>query len=138
MQTGTQTARVSNKSLWTGRIISALTVLFLLFDSFGKLLKLPPVVTGTIQIGFPESSIRGIGIALLICTIAYIVPRTSILGAILLTGYLGGAVAANVRIGSPLFTYVLFPVYVGILVWLGLWLRDPLLREFVPVRKRGA
>jgi len=85
-------------------------------------------------LGYPAATIVPLGIVLLICTALYIVPRTTVLGAIFLTGYLGGAVASNVRIGNPLFTHVLFPVYVGVLLWLGLYLRDTRLRALVPFR----
>lgn len=122
------------KRSWVGIIISALPILFLLMDAVGKLIKPEPVVTGTIDLGYPESVIIPLGITLLICTILYAVPVTSILGAILLTGYLGGAVATHVRIGNPLFTHTLFPVYLGILIWLGLYLRDVRLRSLVPIR----
>lgn len=134
MQSNTQIAPASKKRLWAGRIISALSVLFLLFDSVGKLLKLAPVVEGTTQLGYPESVILGIGIIELVCLAVYVIPRTSILGAILLTGYLGGAIATHVRIGSPLFSHVLFPVYVAVLIWGGLFLLDGRLRALVPVR----
>jgi hypothetical protein len=135
MQTAVQVARTSSRSVWAGRILSGLVVLFFLFDSFGKLMKLAPVVAGTVELGFPQSTIRGIGVVLFVCTIAYVIPRTSVLGAILLTGYLGGAVAVQVRVGHPLIAYTLFPVYVGILVWLGLYLRIEQLRGLVPLRK---
>ena len=101
-----------------------------------KLIKLAPVVEATVKIGWPESLIIPLGIVLLICTILYVIPSTSVLGAILLTGYLGGAVATHVRIGDPLFTHVLFPVYLGVLLWLGLYLRDGRLRALVPLRSR--
>ncbi|MBX7062564.1 MAG: DoxX family protein [Pyrinomonadaceae bacterium] len=127
---------VSTKALWTGRILSALPILFLLMDAIGKLVKPEPVVTGTIALGYNENVILPLGIVLLVCTILYAVPQTSILGAILLTGYLGGAVATHVRIGNPLFTHLLFPVYLGILVWLGLYLRDPRVRALVPFRSK--
>lgn len=127
---------VSTKALWTGRILSALPILFLLMDAIGKFVKPEPVVTGTIALGYNENVILPLGIVLLVCTILYAVPQTSILGAILLTGYLGGAVATHVRIGNPLFTHLLFPVYLGILVWLGLYLRDPRVRALVPFRSK--
>ena len=133
MQSDTQTAPVSKKSLWAGRIISALPVLFLLLDGVMKLVKPAPVVAATVQLGYPESTIVGMGIVLLGSTVLYIIPRTSILGAILLTGYLGGAVATHVRVGAGLFP-VLFPVIIGILVWLGIYLRDDRLRALVPLR----
>ncbi len=134
MQSATQTASASKKRLWAGRILSGLPALFLLFDSVGKLVKPAPVVEGTVRLGYPESVILGLGMVLLACTVVYLIPRTSVLGAILLTGYLGGAVATHVRVGAPLFTHVLFPVYVGIMLWGGLYLRDDRLRTLVPVR----
>jgi hypothetical protein len=134
MQSTIQTAAVPNWMLWTGRVISALAVLFLLFDSVIKLMKIGPVVESFAQLGYPVSIVRGIGILALVCIVVYVIPRTSILGAILLTGYLGGAIATHVRIGSPLFTHTFFPIYVGLLIWLGLYLRDNRLRALVPVR----
>jgi len=110
-------------------------VLFLLFDGGGKLVKSANVVQWHVQLGYPESVILPLGIVLLISTVLYVIPRTSVLGAILLTGYLGGAVATNVRIGDPLFTHILFPVYFGVLIWLGLYLRDRRLRALVPLRR---
>ncbi len=130
----TQTAPISKKRLWAGRILSALPALFLFFDSVGKLMKPAPVVEGTVRLGYSESVILGLGIVLFACTALYVVPRTSVLGAILLTGYLGGAVATHVRVGDPLFTHVLFPVYVGVLLWAGLYLRDDRLRALFPLR----
>ena len=112
---------------WKARIgtaLSAVAVLFLLFDSTGKLLKVAPVVTGTAELGYPESVIRTLGVILMLCVVTYLIPRASILGAILLTGYLGGAVATHLRVGSPLLTHVLFPVYVAAFIWGGLLLRD--------------
>lgn len=122
------------KRSWTGIIISAIPTLFLLMDAIGKLVKPEPVVTGTVELGYPETVIIPLGIVLLICTILYLIPTTSILGAILLTGYLGGAVATHARVASPLFTHLLFPVYLGIMIWLGLYLRDVRLRSLVPLR----
>lgn len=124
----------SNKPLWIGRIISALAALFLLADGAAKLAKPSPVVEGTIALGYRESSIVPLGIVLLACTILYVVPRTSLLGAILLTGYLGGAVATHVRVEHPLFTHTLFPVYLGVLIWTGLLLREARLRQLLPLR----
>jgi hypothetical protein len=125
----------SKKMLWIGRGVSIVITLLLLMDAAMKILKTAPAVQGTIQIGYPESAIVGVGVSLLISLILYAIPRTAVLGAILLTGYLGGAVASNVRISSPLFSYVLAPVYVAILVWGGLYLRDGRLRALVPFRK---
>jgi hypothetical protein len=133
MQSNTQTAPISKKMLWTGRIISALPVLFLLMDGVMKLFKPRVVVEATIRLGYPESVIVGLGIVLLACTILYLVPTTSVLGAILLTAYLGGAVATHVRAGEGLFP-VFFPIIVGVLIWGGLWLRDERLRTLVPLR----
>ena len=124
----------AKKRSWAGIVISAIPTLFLLMDAIGKFVKPEAVVTGTVELGYPESVILPLGIVLLICTILYAIPKTSVLGAILLTGYLGGAVATHVRIGSPLFTHMLFPVYLGIMIWLGLYLRDIRLRELVPLR----
>ena len=134
MQSGTQAALVSKKKIWAGRAISALVVLFLIFDSLMKFVKPAPVVTASAHLGLPVSAVAGIGIVLLACTTLYVIPRTSILGAILLTGYLGGAVATHLRVGDPLFSHVLFPTYVGALVWLGLYLRDDRLRALIPLR----
>jgi DoxX-like family len=114
---------ISKKLLWAGRIFSGLAVLFLLVDGTMKLWKPAVVIEATRQLGYPEAAIAGIGLILLTCTLLYVVPRTSILGAILLTGYLGGAVASQVRVGNGWFN-VLFPVILGILIWGGLWLRD--------------
>jgi hypothetical protein len=114
---------ISKKLLWTGRVLSGLAVLFLLVDGVMKLAKPAVVVEATQQLGYPESCIVGIGLLLLTCTVLYIFPRTSILGAILLTGYLGGAVASQVRAGNGWFN-VVFPVIFGVLIWSGLWLRD--------------
>jgi DoxX-like family len=126
---------LSKGSLWTGRIMTGLPALFLLIDAVGKLVKPAPVVEGTVQLGYPESVLLGLGIVLLACTILYLIPQTAVLGAILLTGYLGGAVATHVRVGSPLFSHILFPVYVAVLIWGGLYLRDERLRALIPLRR---
>ena len=130
-----QSVPPSKRRLWTGRIMSALPALFLLVDGVGKLVKPAPVVQGTVQLGYPESVLLGLGIVLLSCTVLYVIPRTAVLGAILLTGYLGGAVATHVRVGSPLFSHILFPVYVAVLIWGGLYLRDEGLRALIPLRR---
>ena len=122
----------SKKRLWAGRILSTLTSLFLLVDGGMKLFKPPFVVQSTLQLGYPESTIIGIGLVLLACTILYMIPRTTVFGAILLAGYLGGAVATNIRVSGPLFNIV-FPVIVACLLWSGLWLRDTNLRRLIPV-----
>ena len=131
MQLGTQAAPVSKKRLWAGRIISALPVLMLLFSGVLKLIKPAIVVEGLVRFGYPESLALGIGILELACTVVYLIPRTSILGAILLTAYLGGATATHVRIGDPPF---FAPIVLGVLVWVGLYLRDDRLRALVPLR----
>jgi DoxX-like family len=123
-------------TLWTGRILSALPVLFLLLDVIMKLIKPEAVVKGTVELGYPESAIVGLGIVLLISTVLYAIPRTSVLGAILLTGYLGGAIATHVRVGNPLFTHILFPVYLALFIWGGLFLRDVRVRELIPLRQK--
>lgn len=127
---------VRTRNAWIGRILSGLAILFLLLDAVMKVVKAPPAVEGTVQLGYPEGTVFGIGLVLLVCTVLYAIPRTTILGAILLTGYLGGAVATNVRVEAPLFTHVLFPVYVGVLIWGGLYLRDTRLRGLVPLSGR--
>ena len=134
MQPGTQTAPVSKKRLWAGRVMTALPALFLLLDGVMKLVKPAPVVEGTVRLGYPESVILPLGIVLITCAVLYVILRTSVLGAILLTGYLGGAVATHVRVGDPLFSHVLFPVYLGVLLWGGLYLRDDRLRTLIPLR----
>ncbi len=129
MESATQS--VSKKSLWAGRIISALPVLLLLLSGVVKLIKPAGVVQGFAHFGYSESVIVSIGIIELACTVVYLIPRTSILGAILLTGYLGGATATNVRIGDPLF---LVPAILGVLVWGGLFFREPRLRALILLR----
>jgi hypothetical protein len=121
--------------LWAGWGMSGLTVLFMLFDAVSKLAMERHVVEVTTKIGYPVEVIRPLGIALLVCTILYAIPRTAILGAILLTGFLGGAVASKVRIEDPLFSSILFAVYFGILAWGGLYLRDDRLRTLIPFRR---
>jgi len=127
--------RTSKAGYWTGIVLTVTSVLFLLFDGITKIVQSDFVVKATVQIGYPKSSVFYIGLILFICTILYVIPRTSLLGAILLTGYLGGAVASNLRVGNPIFSSTLFPVYIGIFVWGGLFLRDSRLRELFPVRK---
>jgi hypothetical protein len=129
-------ASISNKQLWTGRILSGLPAAFMLFDGGMKLFKPAPVVKATMQLGYAESVIVGLGIVLLASTLLYLIPRTALLGAVLLTGYLGGAVASNVRAGQPLFNIV-FPIVFGVLLWGGLWLRDQRLRVLLPLRQQS-
>jgi hypothetical protein len=128
---------VSKPARITGRILSGLVIVFLLFDGAMKLLPLP-VVTETLDrmgYGASETFARSLGIITIVCTLLYSVPPTSILGAILLTGYLGGAMASHLRIGSPLFTHILFGFYLGLMVWGGLYLRDGNLRALIPFRR---
>jgi hypothetical protein len=136
MQSETQTTPVSKKALWAGRIISALPILFLLIDGIMKLFKPALVVEATVQLGYPETIIIPLGIVLTACTVLYLIPRTAVLGAILLTGYLGGAVATHVRLSQGIFPAT-FPVIMGVLVWGGLWLRDNSVRSLIPLRRQG-
>ena len=130
MPSDSQTAPVSKTSLWAGRIISALVVLFLLFDAVTKLMKIAPVLEAFTRLGFSTGLAVPIGGLLLVCTIVYVIPPTSILGAILLTAYLGGATVTQVRAGEPFY----FPVIFGMLVWGGLYLREERLRALIPLR----
>lgn len=130
-QAAAVTPDLTRSALWTGRVLSSLGSMFLLFDAVMKLVKPQFVVDATVQLGYPESAIVGIGVALLVSTILYLIPRTAILGAVLLTGYLGGAVATHVRVGGPVFN-ILFPVIFGALLWAGLWLRDRRVRNLLP------
>ena len=123
-----------SKSLWIGRILSGLMIAFLLVDGVMKVMKARVAVEGSIQLGYPESVVFSIGVILLVSTALYAIPRTSFLGAILLTGYLGGAIATHVRVGSPLFGYTFFPIYVAVILWAGLYLRDARLRALIPLR----
>jgi hypothetical protein len=134
MQTVTHPAPVSNTALWAGRIVSGLVVLFMLFDGGIKMVPLDVVVETTAQLGYPADAnlARGLGILGLVCTALYAFPRTSMLGAILLTGYFGGTVATHLRVASPIFSHMLFGVYLGLLVWGGLFLRDGRVRALIP------
>jgi len=134
MPSGTQTAPASRTSLWAGRVITVLVVLFLVFDCSIKLMKLAPAVEGTARLGYEVSLVPVIGFILLVCTALYLIPRTAILGAIILTGCLGGAVASQLRIGEPLLSHVFFPIYFAGLLWGGLYLREPRLRALFPLR----
>jgi hypothetical protein len=124
MGTLIQTDQISKTRLWTARVMTAIVALFLLFDSMLKVLQLPPAVEGAAQLGISASVVYWLGIILLACLVVYLVPRTSIIGAILLTGYLGGAIATHVLLGSPLFSHTLFPLYVAALVWGPILLRE--------------
>lgn len=130
MSTETTAPTESKKLIWAGRILSALPVLLLLFSAAMKLMGPPEVVEGFEKLGYPAQLAIGIGITELVCTIIYIVPQTAVLGAILLTGYLGGATATHLRIGDPFFG----PILVGVALWLGLFLRDRRLRALLPLR----
>jgi hypothetical protein len=134
MPSDSQTVPASKKGIWAGRILSGLVVLFLIPDAIIKFIKPAPVVDAFAHLGLPLSSSVTLGIILLLCTVLYAIPPTSVLGAILLTAYLGGAVATHLRIGDPLFSHVLFPTYLGLLLWLGLYLREEWLRALIPLR----
>ena len=117
-----------------GYALTAFVALFLTFDTVLKVLQLAPAVQGTTELGYPASTVLTIGLIELVCLVLYLIPRTSVLGALVLTGYLGGAIATHVRIGSPLPTHTLFPIYVALMVWGGLYLRESRLRELLPFR----
>lgn len=137
MQTATQTiqpAPVSQKMRWAGLIMSMLPVLMLLMSAAMKFMKPAPVVEGFAHLGFPENLALGLGILEIACTIVYLIPQTSVFGAILLTGYLGGATVTHLRVGDPFF----MPVILGVLVWGGLFLREPRLRALIPLRREPA
>jgi len=125
----------SKGALWTGRVLTSIAVLFLVFDAVIHLMMIAPVVDSFNQLGLSIDISVSIGILELMCVVLYCIPRASVLGAILLTGYLGGAMAIQLRIHAPLFSTMLFPAYVGILIWAGLYLRDAALRSLLPVRK---
>ena len=133
MQSATATASTSKAAAWTGRAISVLVILFLIFDGVTKVLKVPQVLQASARLHLSIADTVGIGIVLLICTALYAIPRAAIFGAILLTGYLGGAVAIQLQAQSPVFENV-FPVIFGVLVWAGLFLRDAQVRSMMPLR----
>jgi len=135
-QTESSTTPVTDSKLarWAGRSMTGLVSAFLLFDCSIKLLQLDMVEKGSRELGYAPASMLPIGLTLLACLIAYLVPRTAVLGAVLLTGYLGGAIATHVRVGNPLFSHVLFPVYVAALIWGGLYLRDRRVRALIGPR----
>lgn len=116
---------MSVAQLWAGRVLSGIAIVFLLVDAIGKLLKVAPVVEGTVKLGYPEGVIFPLGVLLLAGVVLYTIPKTSVFGAIYLTAFLGGAVATHFRVGSPLATHILFGVYVAVFVWGGLALRNP-------------
>ncbi len=129
--TDVKTDTASRKMIWAGRVVSTLPILFLLMDAIVKFIKPEGAVELSAQLGWREHLLIPIGVVLLVCTILYAIPRTAFLGAILLTGYLGGAVATHVRVGSEPFS-VVFPIIVGSFIWLGLYLRDERLRALIP------
>jgi hypothetical protein len=138
MQTDTSVTPPSKAALWTGRVLSALVILFLLFDASLKLVA-PPIVPQTMEeLGFSGSIAlaRGLGVMILACTALYATPKTSLLGAILLTGLFGGAMATHLRVGSPVFSHFLFGFYLGLMTWGGLYLRDPRLRSMLRWRRQ--
>lgn len=132
----TETAPVSSAALWTGRVMSAVVILFLIFDGAIKLIPLQVVLDTMAELGYPGTVgiARLLGVITLACAVLYAWPRTSVLGAILMTGLLGGAMATHLRIGSPIFSHLLFGLYLGLLAWGGLWLRDPRLKALMPLR----
>jgi hypothetical protein len=134
MRSEMQTAPVSKTALWAGRILTTLAVLFLLFDGVAKVMKLAPVLEACAQLQVPERVVPGLGVVLIVAALIHAIPQTSVLGAIVLTGYLGGATWTHVRMGGPLFPMV-FPSLFGALIWLGLYLREPRLRALIPVRR---
>jgi hypothetical protein len=137
MTTIAETAPASSSMRLLGRILSGIVIVFMLFDGAIKLVPWPVVMQTMDRMGYgsSESFARTLGVISLVCTVLYAIPPTSILGAILLTGYLGGAMASHVRIDSPLFTHILFGLYLGLMLWGGLWLRDRGLRELMPWRR---
>ncbi len=127
----------SRGALWTGRLLTALCALFLLFDALSQIAKPAPVANAFNRLGMPIALSGPIGILELVCIAVYIVPLTTVFGPVLLTGYLGGAIATNLRAGSPLFAETLFPVYFGIALWAGVVLRDRDVLVFIPIRRRS-
>ena len=125
----------SKGTLLTGRILTAIVGIFMLIDGLGKVIKPEPVVKATLELGFPESTILPLGIVLMVSTVLYLIPRTAVLGAILLTGYLGGAVATHVRMNTDYFG-MCFAVVFGVLAWGGLYLRDEKIRDLLPLTKK--
>jgi hypothetical protein len=126
---------ISSGAIWTGRVLSGLAIVFLLFDGAIKLVPLDVVITTSQQLGIPTELARTLGVLTLACTVLYAIPRTSVLGAILLTAYMGGAIYTHLRAGSPLFTHTLFGVYLAVLIWGGLYLRDERVRALIPFQR---
>lgn len=134
MQSSSDIENDSKGMLWTGRVLSGFMALFFIFDGVGHLMKPAPVVEAFARLGYPLSASVWIGLLALICTAIYVTPRTAVLGAILLTGYLGGAVSTHVRARSSAFEMI-FPVILGVLVWVGIFVRDAQLRTLIPLRR---
>lgn len=128
------TTTTSRKALWTGRIMTGLVATFLAVDAIAKLVRIQPVIEGSQQLGYPPSTVLTIGVLLLGSLIVYLIPRTALIGAVLLTGYLGGAIATHIRVENPLFSHTLFPTYVAALIWGGLYLRDRRVRALLAPR----
>jgi hypothetical protein len=126
----------SNAALWSGRAMSAIVILFLVFDATIKLIPIQPVIDTMVALGYPGTAAiaRVLGVVTLVCVALYAWPRTAVLGAILMTGLLGGAIATHLRVGSPIFSHLLFGLYLGLLAWGGLYLRDTRLRTLMPLR----
>jgi hypothetical protein len=127
-------APASAATVWAARIMMTLAVLFLAFDSVIKVMQTSIAVDATVKLGYPASAVAVIGAIEIVSLIAYVIPRTSVFGAILLTGHLGGAIASQLRAGNPLFSHVLFPIYVALLLWAPLYLRDARVRALIPLR----
>ena len=125
----------SRTTLWTGRVLSGIAILFLIFDGAIKLVPIQPVTDSLRELGYPatDSFARFLGIVTLVCTALYAWPRTALLGAVLLTAIMGGAIASHLRLGDPLFSHTLFGVWLGLVFWVGLWLRDERVRRVMPV-----
>ena len=134
MQATAENSTTAKPMLWVGRVISALVILFLIFDCVVKVMQMPQAVEPTVKFGYAASLVPVLGILELACLILYVIPQTSVLGAILMTGYLGGAVATQVRVGAEPFSLI-FPFIIGALIWGGLFLRDSQLRALVPLRR---
>ena len=130
------TSTISPLKLWVARIMWGIALVFMLFDTGIKLMRESHAVEGTVQLGYPESTVQLLGIIEAVCLVLYLIPRTSILGMVLLTGYFGGAVATHVRLENPLFSHVLFSVYIALMMWGSLYLREPRLQELLPFRKQ--
>jgi hypothetical protein len=118
-------------SVWLGRTLGGLAILFLAFDGLAKVARVPQVLEGTAKLGYSPGVALPLGLVLLACLALHVIPRTAVLGAVLLTAYLGGAVATHVRVDNPLFSHQLFPVYIAVLIWGGLRLRDPRVRALL-------